>query len=161
MRKFFSVIFFLFIVLILYNFFIYKKPIPIFEAVDLNQNVISANSLKNKVILINFWYPSCPGCFKEMPKLNDLYTKYKNSDFKLIGISANYNSLDQVKEYIKLRGINFDIIYDKENLLLNKFEVNVVPTIFLVSKKGYIYNSYIGSSDSETLEKNIQYLLNK
>ena len=46
-----------------------NKAAPEFALPDLQGKTITNADLKDKVTLINFWFPSCPGCVSEMPKI--------------------------------------------------------------------------------------------
>ena len=48
------------------------KEIPAFEATTLNERVINNASLKNKVVVINFWFIACPPCIAELGGLNEV-----------------------------------------------------------------------------------------
>ena len=43
---------------------------------------VALSSLRNKVVLIDFWGTWCAPCVKEQPELAKLYKKYKNANFK-------------------------------------------------------------------------------
>src|SRR6185437_10738112 len=55
-------------------------PLPDFSFKDINGNAISLQKLKGKPIVINFWFTACVPCIEEMPALNELKDKFKNSD---------------------------------------------------------------------------------
>ena len=43
---------------------------------------IHSESLRGKVVLVNFWATSCPGCIKEMPELVSTYKKFHSQGFE-------------------------------------------------------------------------------
>jgi hypothetical protein len=49
-----------------------------FSVTDINGNEYSLNSLKGKIIVMNFWFVECKPCAMEMPELNELVKNYKN-----------------------------------------------------------------------------------
>ena len=57
-----------------------SQPAPEFSLPDLNGQTVSNADLQGKVTLINFWYPSCPGCVSEMPKLVKTAQDYAGKD---------------------------------------------------------------------------------
>src|SRR5690554_1666967 len=48
----------------------FGKTVAPFEYVDIYGKKLSSSSLQGKVIVLNFWYPSCAPCLKEIPELN-------------------------------------------------------------------------------------------
>ena len=62
---------------------------PVFSVKDIQGNKKSLNSLKGKIIILNFWFIECKPCVREMPELNNLVKKYKNDNVEFIGFSGN------------------------------------------------------------------------
>ena len=56
------------------------KPALPFSVTDINGNNYSLESLKGKVVVINFWFVECKLYIMEMPELNKIVEKYKNKD---------------------------------------------------------------------------------
>lgn len=52
------------------------KPIPSFSFTDINGQVITNDSLADKIVFLSFWFSSCEPCIAEMPMLNKLYDEY-------------------------------------------------------------------------------------
>lgn len=50
---------------------------PPFSVTDINGNEYSLESLKGKIIVLNFWFVECKPCVQEMPELNELVEIYK------------------------------------------------------------------------------------
>lgn len=65
-----------------------KQALP-FSAKDINGKNYSLESLKGKVIVINFWFVECKPCVMEMPELNKLVEKYENKDVVFLGLAIN------------------------------------------------------------------------
>ena len=71
-----------------------------FSLLDLNKQPVSEKQLQGKVTLINFWYPSCPGCVIEMPKLIDTQAKFAGTAYQTIAISLPFNTEAEVRAYV-------------------------------------------------------------
>src|SRR5690349_10846086 len=54
------------------------KVLPPFLARDLNGNTVTLETLRGKVVYLNFWFLSCAPCIAEIPNLNRLYENTKN-----------------------------------------------------------------------------------
>ena len=69
-----------------------KDAIP-FSVTDIEGNEYSLNSLKDKIIVLNFWFVQCEPCVREIPELNNLVEKYKDKDVVFIAFNAldDYN----------------------------------------------------------------------
>ena len=71
-----------------------------------------------------------------MPALNSLHNKLKSKNFRVVGVHVG-PALATVKQYLKDRPVDFDIVIDK-NMSLSSWEVAGLPTTFLVNPAGEI-----------------------
>src|SRR5438309_8280297 len=80
------------------------KPFPAFVAAN-EQGSINNDSLKGKVVLINFWFEGCHPCIAEFDALNELAEKLKpNKDFEFISFTwDNAETIQRVKEKYQLQ----------------------------------------------------------
>ena len=113
-----------------------------FTLMSANGGEISLDEYKGKFVLINFWATWCPPCIKEMPALNTLHNELKPSGLNVVGIHVG-PALVTVKQFLKERPVDFDIVIDK-NMSLASWEVAGLPTTFLVSPSGQIIYRAVG-----------------
>ena len=132
-----------------------NQPAATFSLLDLNGRTISNTDLLGKVTLINFWYPSCPGCVSEMPKLIKTAQDYQGTDFQIIAISLPYDSIESVINYADERKLPFTVMYDAEGKTRKSFGVQVAPTSFFINKKGELLKTFVGEPDFTDLYKEI------
>lgn len=132
-----------------------NQPAATFSLLDLNGRTISNTDLLGKVTLINFWYPSCPGCVSEMPKLIKTAQDYQGTDFQIIAISLPYDSIESVINYADERKLPFTVMYDAEGKTGKSFGVQVAPTSFFINKKGELLKTFVGEPDFTDLYKEI------
>jgi peroxiredoxin len=122
------------------------KPFPAFTAVN-EHSTINNDSLKGKVVLINFWFEGCHPCLAEFGALNELAEKLKdNKDFEFISFTwDNQETIDRVKEKYNLQ---FKVFYSKESSRLNLN--SGYPATFILDKKGNIkYWNMGGTTDTD------------
>ena len=138
-----------------------NQPAPAFTLPDLNGRTVSNADLQGKVTLINFWYPSCPGCVSEMPKLVQTAKDYAGKDFQILAISEPYDPLESVKNYAASRGLPFAVMYDADGSTGKAFGTKVYPTSFFINKKGEILKTFVGEPDFAALYREIDKELEK
>ena len=124
-----------------------------------NNFPVSISSLKEKVVLINFWATWCGPCIYEIPELITLKNKFKHADFEIIGISMD-DSTSTVLSFMRSTPINYPVIMasNETNKLFG--DVFAIPTT-LIYDKGLTYVSKIqGFQDQTTLASIVSELLN-
>lgn len=139
-----------------------NTPAPTFETQDIRGQTINNNILNDKVTLINFWFPSCPGCVSEMPKLIKTAKDYHGKNFQIIGIAVPIDPLSSVENYVATRKLPFQVVFDEKRDIVKKFiRTEVYPTSVLINKRGEILKTFVGEPDFTTLYNQIDEELTK
>ncbi len=94
-----------------------------------NQDISTLLKAK-KPLIINFWGTWCPVCNQEVSTLSNLA---KRDDITLLTIAVNSGSNQDIKEYMKKKGISFIVINDKDGKLANLANISVFPTTIFFS----------------------------
>lgn len=135
-----------------------NKPTPKLEASDINGKNIALSKLKGKVVVLNFWFTSCPPCKDEMPVLNTLVNRYKGRDVVFLGVT--FDNSTEVKTFLKSHPFLYKTIPGAKKIC-NDFQIVAYPTHFVIDKKGYVRFMKLGGENiSGELIKNIDALTN-
>ncbi|WP_072680957.1 TlpA disulfide reductase family protein [Arcobacter sp. LA11] len=123
--------------------------------------------LEGKVVLLNFWATWCPPCRAEIPHLNNLKNKYKDT-FEIVSLAmgekdGNMTSVEKMNNFIEEYKINYPIANTKENFLVSKAmgEIKSIPTMFIINPMGKIVQKYVGVVPQEMMELDINRALGK
>ncbi|ASK27574.1 peroxiredoxin family protein [Neisseria chenwenguii] len=138
-----------------------KKSAPEFSLADLNGKTVSNADLQGKVTFINFWFPSCPGCVSEMPKVIKMAKDYRGKNFQVLGIAEPFDPPESVREYVQQYGLPFTVMYDSDKAAAKSFGTQVYPTSFLIGKNGEILKTFVGEPDFGKLYREIDAELEK
>jgi thiol-disulfide isomerase/thioredoxin len=126
---------------------VYEKgnTAKIFSVTDTNEKKILLSDYKGKIVFLNFWASWCPPCKAEMPSIQKLYDKFKNSkNIRIIAIDVGEPGADAVN-YIKKSKFTFPVLFDISNDASSKYAVTAIPATYLIDKNGDIIASQVGS----------------
>ena len=113
----------------------------------------------NGVTLVNFWALWCKPCRVEIKALKELYEKYKNTGFQVIGINQDSpRSVAKVESFVKAHELNYKIVLDPNKELFELFNGQVVPLTLLYNKEGKVVYQNTGylPGDEFKLEEEIK-----
>ena len=116
---------------------------PDFSLKTLEGQEMTLASLKGKVVLIDFWATWCGPCRESIPHLVDLYKKYREKGFEVIGVSVDKDAAEMVRRFTKSMDIPYPILIGSEEVT-RSYAVTALPTTFLIDREGNIQERVIG-----------------
>jgi peroxiredoxin len=129
-----------------------KPAAPSVTFTTLGGEKISLETLRGKVVLVNFWATSCPGCIKEMPGLVKTYRKYHGRGFETIAVAMSYDPPEYVRQFAEKNGLPFKVALDSDEAAAQAFgNVRLTPTTFIINKRGEIIQQVLGELDFPAL----------
>ena len=137
------------------------KPAKDFTIELLSGEKFTLANQKGKVILVDFWATWCKPCVKGIHHLKEFYPRYKDKGFEIIGISLDSNKKD-VEDYISKENIKWKIAYSGDawkDATAKYYKVNLIPSYWLIDRKGILRDFGIHLRDEETMKKAIEGLV--
>lgn len=128
----------------------------IFSGNNINGQNFKSDKFLGMPMIINFWYPSCPPCAKEIPTLVE-FDKKNDQNIVILGVIHNsfVDSKQDSQKMITKFNVEYINLYDKENLLTKKFNVLGFPTTLFLDKNHRIITKWTGFLDETTLLKEV------
>lgn len=128
------------------------------ELKALNGSSYNLETVKGKVVFINFWATWCPPCIAEMPSIQSLYNVYGD---KIEFIFISQESPQTIKQFLNKENYTFNV-YSYDNKPPINFDVSSIPRTFLIDKSGTIIFDKTGASNWNSLKvrNTIDFLLN-
>ncbi|MEZ7499101.1 TlpA disulfide reductase family protein [Flavobacterium sp. Arc3] len=118
----------------------YKKegePFPEFSFKDLNDNLITNENLKGKIVVVKCWYIHCAACVKEFPDVNQLASKYKDRK-DIVFLSLAEDSPEQLKPFLIRKPLSYAVVPNMKTYMNLTLQLNAFSTHFIINKKGFI-----------------------
>ena len=100
---------------------------------------------KDKVYIIDFFASWCHSCEKELPLINKLNNTIDKNETEVIGIDVD-EDIEEGKTFQKELELNFKVINDTNNEIVDIFNPVGMPSVFIV-KNSKIIATVIGSKD--------------
>jgi peroxiredoxin len=126
--------------------------IPSFSLTTLDGKPFSIDTLKGKVVLVNFWATWCAPCLAEMPRIEkEIWQKRKGPDFEMIAIAREQND-QEIKGFRDKYNYSFPMGPDPKRGIYAKFANAGIPRNYVINPDGQIVYQSVGYS-SEDFEK--------
>lgn len=149
----------------------YQSDLPVlgrFQSLDgavewLNSKPLTAEELRGKVVLVDFWTYSCINCIRTIPYLRAWAEKYRDQGLVVIGVHspefAFEKRIDNVRQAIDKLQIGYPVAIDNNFKIWRAFGNNYWPAHYFIDAKGQIRHTQFGEGDYEQSERVIQDLL--
>ena len=118
---------------------------------------------KGKVVLIDFWATWCGPCLRELPNVKNVYEKYHDKGFDVVGISLDEDK-DALTAFLEKEKLPWKTLFDEDPAkhgfegvkLAQEFGIDAIPATFLVDQQGKIVSI---SARGQQLQSQLQKLL--
>jgi thiol-disulfide isomerase/thioredoxin len=112
---------------------------------------VKLSELRGEVVMINFWASWCGPCRQEMPLLEDLYSKYSDLGFTLLGVNVEEDS-SKADELLREIPVSFPVLFDNKNEVTKLYKVVAMPSTIMVDRDGnmrYLHRGYLPGYEEE------------
>ena len=122
------------------------KPAPDFSAATPDGRIVSLADFRGqKRVVVSFWASWCGPCRLEMPALTKFYqdNHTASSDFEILAVSIDEDPRNATA-FAAAQKLNFPVLLDPLQKMAKAYEVDGIPTLFVIDKDGKITNGRIG-----------------
>jgi cytochrome c biogenesis protein CcdA/thiol-disulfide isomerase/thioredoxin len=129
----------------------------------LNSPPLSGESLRGKVVLVDFWTYSCINCLRTLPYLKAWDEKYRAQGLVIIGVHAPEFAFEKdphnVEQAIRDLGITYPVAMDNQYAIWNAYRNKYWPAHYLFDATGKMRHQHFGEGAYQETEQMIQSLL--
>jgi peroxiredoxin len=130
------------------------KPAPDFSALTLDGRTVSLTDFRGqKKLVVTFWASWCGPCRLEMPSLIQFYkTNHRDtSDFEILAVSIDEDPR-AAADFATAMKLNFPILVDPDKKIANAYQVEGIPTMFVIDKDGKVVYGRAGYDATMTFQ---------
>jgi mono/diheme cytochrome c family protein/peroxiredoxin len=109
----------------------------------------SLGDFRGKVVLLNFWGVSCEHCLARMPGLAKFLQQLNSPDLVVLNICADEDDAQQAQELLHEVAPELTAYTDPSGLANGRYEVSLLPTLWLVDREGNLVAKGQGARDWE------------
>jgi len=122
---------------------------------------VELSGFKGRLVLIHFWGTNCPHCLKEMPHLKTLEDNLKDRAFSVLHICTDAEDVKDAQIQADQVAPGLQIFAEASGLGLIRFEVQALPSVWLIAPDGKVIGRSQGARDwsAPGLRRLIEYWL--
>ncbi|MEA2949056.1 MAG: hypothetical protein QOI40_4386, partial [Alphaproteobacteria bacterium] len=129
----------------------------------LNSPPLTAEQLKGKVVVVDFWTYSCINCLRSIPYVRAWAEKYKDQGLVVIGVHTPEFAFERktanIQKAIANLKIGYPVAVDNDYAIWRGFENEYWPAHYFIDAEGRIRHHHFGEGNYDESEKVIQRLL--
>ncbi|MGF6936153.1 cytochrome c biogenesis protein CcdA/thiol-disulfide isomerase/thioredoxin [Paraburkholderia sp. UCT70] len=129
----------------------------------LNSPPLTAQSLRGKVVLVDFWTYSCINCIRALPYVRGWADKYRDYGLVVIGVHAPEFAFEKdpgnVIHAVRDLGVDYPVAIDNGYAIWKAFGNEYWPAHYFIDPQGHIRHHHFGEGDYQQSEDVIRRLL--
>jgi len=136
------------------------QPAPGFALPRAAGDALTLESLKGRVVFVDFWASWCAPCKRSFPWMNDLQRKYGDKGFTVVAINVDKRRAD-AERFLAQVPAAFAVVYDPEGKVPAAYGVKGMPSSYLIDARGNVVQVESGFNDDHAaaIEERIRTLI--
>lgn len=137
------------------------EPAADFALTTFDREQFRLSEQRGNVVVINFWYPSCPPCRDEMPAFQEAWEQYQGRNVRFIGlfVPQGFDTEVEARQFVDELGLTFDFATDARARVAQEYAVVYFPTTYFIDQGGRVHLMEISRMDIERLTEILDDLL--
>ena len=115
----------------------------------------------DNVVVINFWYPSCPPCREEMPEFQEAWEQLQGEPVRFLGlfVPRGFDNESTAREFVSDLGLTFDFATDHRETIASAYGIEFYPTTWFIDRGGAVARTFVSAMESELIAGTVRELI--
>ena len=126
----------------------------------LNSGSLTAEGLRGRVVLVDFWTYSCVNWLRTLPYVRTWDERYRDRGLVVVGVHAPEfgfeHELENVRRAVSDLGVEYPVVIDNDFAIWRSFGNRYWPAVYLVDREGRVRFQHFGEEAYEETERAIQ-----
>ncbi len=129
-----------------------KEPAPRFNAKTMGGEKFTNQTIKGKVVLLDFWTTWCPYCLDDAPYVDKIEQEYAGKGLIVLSVDVG-ESKKTVKKYLAQHPHTTRIVLTDDTNLAAMYQATVYPIYVVIDKDGNVAGTQRGAAGEEALRE--------
>ena len=125
------------------------EPVPDFELTTIDGVPFRTVDLRGQVIVLNFFATWCGPCQLELPRLQAIWSEFRNNDNFHMLVVGREESDDSIRAFQQEHDMTFPMASDPDASIYGRFASQSIPRTYLISCQGTIVYEWTGAYEEE------------
>lgn len=112
-----------------------------------------SEQIGKNVVVLNFWYPSCPPCREEMPAFQEAWQRFEDKDVLFLGVFVpqGFDSEQDARDFVQETGLTYHFATDKMARIALEYRLEYFPKTYFIDRSGRIFLDMISALDADEI----------
>jgi peroxiredoxin len=132
-----------------------------FEVVQFNGDTFRlSQEAESQVVVVNFWYPSCPPCREEMPAIEAAWQQLKDEPVRILGlfVPQGFDSEEGARDFVNELGLTFSFATDRLARIAEAYDFNAFPKTYYIDMDRNIVATNLGILETDEIVRQVRAL---
>jgi thiol-disulfide isomerase/thioredoxin len=115
-------------------------PEPVFSTTTLERTdgqEVSFESLRGRVVVVNFWASWCKPCRKELPVLQQWHDELRDREVEFLAISVDHDA-GKMERFVRREGLTLPVVHDGPHGLAKRLDLPYLPCTYVLDQNGKV-----------------------
>ena len=133
---------------------------PAFALPTANGDTVALESLRGRVVYVDFWASWCGPCRRSFPWMNEMQQRYGARGLTIVGVNVDKRRPD-AERFLHDTPAAFAVVFDEAGTTPAAYEVKGMPSSYLIDARGNVAAVEVGflEGNKEALEERLRALL--